>query len=344
MGNEILISIKDKVAIIALNRPKALNALSLVMIKTINKALSEFENNDNIKAILLKSATKRGFCAGGDIKSARQHMLDGRSEKIDEYFAAEYALDSKIAKFSKPIVVIANGIVMGGGLGLAGHAKFRITTPDSHFAMPEAAIGFVCDCGIDAILAKIDRHIALAFLLSGEVVGAEDALALGLSDFIVDSDALDSLENELIKVMSLDDNLRAINDLLIAKNIAKKNSAFIKKANSCKSAFSNVNIKEIINSLKQLSKNNETAKAFYNKLILLCPTSLNAILLSHDKVRKHQNLRLALVSDLKLAIFMAKRHDFIEGVRAVIIDKDQNPKWQPDDFNAINQALILANI
>jgi enoyl-CoA hydratase len=112
------------------------------MIKAIDIALDEFEKNPKINGVLLKSAHERGFCAGGDIREVRQYILDEKQEQIGIFFAAEYGLDGKIASFPKPIIALTDGIIMGGGLGLAGHAKYRITTKQSRFAMPEAAIGF----------------------------------------------------------------------------------------------------------------------------------------------------------------------------------------------------------
>lgn len=344
MDKEVQVKIEKSTGIIALNRPKAINALNFEMIKAIDIALSEFEENPKINGVLLKSAHERGFCAGGDIRLARQNALDSKIEEMHKFFAAEYALDGKIVKFSKPIVVLTDGIVMGGGLGLAGHAKYRITTSNSRFAMPEAAIGFVCDCGIDAILAKVERHIALAFLMSGEVVGANDALALGLSDCIINKSSIKQVENELIKAMNSTNINSALKEVMRMKNIKGNETPFIEKANSCKQAFLEDNILEIMNKLKQLSDGNHHAKSLFQRLIKLCPTSLAAILISHDKARQDSDVDKVLNNDFLLATFMAAREDFVEGVRAVVIDKDQNPNWQPDDLNNVNIDKIHAII
>ncbi len=342
MSEYIKVTIKKNTGIIALNRPKAINALNFEMINAIDKALDEFENNSAINGVLLKSATERGFCAGGDIRAARQYVLDGNIEEMQNFFAAEYALDGKIAKYEKPLVVITDGIVMGGGLGLAGHAQFRITTTQSRFAMPEAAIGFVCDCAIDAILAKIERHIALAFLMSGEIVGANDALALGLADCIISTDSISVVARTLIDALHSNDTLINIREILAAENQPKNDTPFIDKANICKPAFTKSSSIEIINNLKDLSQNAPQAKSLYQKLISLCPTSLSAIVISHDKARQDIKLDLILHSDFLLATWIATRADFVEGVRSVVIDKDQNPNWQPSDFKQINEEKIRA--
>ena len=340
MSKYIKISIEKNTGIIALNRPNAINALNFEMIKAIERALDEFEVNSAINGVLLKSATPRGFCAGGDIRAARQYALDGNIKEMKNFFAAEYALDGKIAKYKKLLIVLTDGIVMGGGLGLAGHARFRITTTQSRFAMPEAAIGFVCDCAIDAILAKIERHIALAFLMSGEIVSADDALALGLTDCIIAPDAISLVEKKLIDAMRGDGALTKINEILAIENQPKKDTPFINKANICKSAFTKASSIEIINNLKDLSQKTPHAKSLYQKLINLCPTSLSAIVISHDKARQNNELDLILHNDFLLATWIAARDDFAEGVRAVVIDKDQNPNWQPSDFKQVDEEKI----
>ncbi len=344
MSEFIDIFVIKNTGIIALNRPKALNALDLSMIKTIEIALNNFEQNENINGVLLKSAHKRGFCAGGDIRLIRQQALDGEKDKVEEFFTTEYGLNGKIAKYKKPLVVLTDGLVMGGGLGLAGHAKYRITTTKSRFAMPEAAIGFVCDCGIDAILAKIDRSTALAFLMGGEVVGAGDALALNLADCIIDENAVQRIEKNIIDIFSKEEIEGHLKDLIREENLSDLDTPFIKKTNKCKSAFNKSNAIEVFNSIKELSKDNVSAKYFYDKLKKLCPTSLAAIVISYDKARKTGDVIISLEIDLKMAPFMIFRADFAEGVRAVIVDKDKNPNWQPSNITDVNFGEIYAKL
>ena len=161
MSAQIETSIEGQLGVIALNRPEAINALNLPMIEAIRGVLKLWEADERVKAVLFEGRGTRGFCAGGDVRSAREAVLAGNKALADRFFATEYAMNREIATYGKPVIAIADGVVMGGGIGIAGHAQFRFTTPNARFAMPEAAIGFVCDVGVNAILRKAPLHWAL---------------------------------------------------------------------------------------------------------------------------------------------------------------------------------------
>lgn len=177
---------EGNLGIIALNRPEAINALSLEMINGITRKLEQWRSDDGIRLVLFEGRGPRGFCSGGDVRAVRQAVISGHPETGDAFFAAEYEMNGIIARYPKPTVALAHGVVMGGGIGIAGHCAFRFAAADARFAMPEAAIGFVCDVGVNFILARAPLHRALAFALSGQAVGVADALALGLTDCAVD--------------------------------------------------------------------------------------------------------------------------------------------------------------
>ena len=185
MTSELRISTTGRLGSIVLDRPKAINALSLEMIEGIAAALAQWRDDPDIGAVLFEGAGEKGFCAGGDVRAARAHVIEGRPEDADRYFATDYRMNALIAGYPKPLVALTHGIVMGGGIGIAGHCGMRITQPGSRFAMPESAIGFFADVGVSAILAKAPLNRALLFLMSGVSVGASDALALGLADVVV---------------------------------------------------------------------------------------------------------------------------------------------------------------
>jgi enoyl-CoA hydratase len=182
MSEQVQISIEGQMGVIALNRPEAINALNLEMIEAIRARLTLWAVDGAIKAVLFEGRGSKGFCAGGDVRAVRAAVLSDNHAGADAFFVSEYGMNGQIARYPKPVVAITHGVVMGGGLGIAGHARYRFTTPEARFAMPEAAIGFFCDVGVNAILSRSPVHRALLFELSGVPVGAADALALGLTD------------------------------------------------------------------------------------------------------------------------------------------------------------------
>ena len=189
---------EGNLGIISLNRPEAINALSLEMIDGITRALEQWRDDGEIRAVLFEGRGPRGFCSGGDVRAVRELVLAGRPEIGDAFFAAEYAMNGLIARYPKPTIALAYGVVMGGGIGIAGHCTFRFATSEARFAMPEAAIGFVCDVGVNYILAKAPVHRALAFAMSGLPVGVGDALALGLTDCPIDPQRIDAVRAGIV--------------------------------------------------------------------------------------------------------------------------------------------------
>src|SRR3954470_24916049 len=202
MTTQLEITTDGALGLIALNRPEAINALSLGMIEGIVAALGRWRSDPAIGAVLFTGNGAKGFCAGGDVRAMREHVMAGRAQDTDAYFAAEYGMNGILAAYPKPLVAITHGVVMGGGIGIAGHCGFRITQPGARFAMPESAIGFFADVGVNAILAKAPLNRALLFALSGVSVGPSDALALGLADAVVATDRVAAVRDGLVAAAS----------------------------------------------------------------------------------------------------------------------------------------------
>jgi enoyl-CoA hydratase len=330
MTGQLDVSREEHLGIIALNRPEAINALSSEMVHGIIRTLEQWRDDDGIRLVLFEGRGARGFCAGGDVRAARQHVLDGRPEEADEFFAAEYFMNGLIATFPKPTVALSHGIVMGGGIGIAGHCRYRFTTPDSKFAMPEAAIGFVSDIGINYILAKAPLHRALLFLMSGVTVGPADALALGLADCVYDPGRREAILNAVAASAAEEPEL-ALLRLVQAEMLAGGEEAFVLTADAYagldwtdpEAIVAGVADPMLAAALKARS-----------------PTSLVAIIESHLAARKLPGIREILAADLGLAQVLCRWPDFAEGVRAVLVDKDQRPAWQPANFAGVRRAAI----
>lgn len=335
MTGQLEVSREESLGIVALNRPQAINALSSEMVHGVIRTLEQWRDDEGIRMVLFEGRGPRGFCAGGDVRAMRQLVLDGRPEDADEFFAAEYFMNGLIATFPKPTVALSHGIVMGGGIGIAGHCRYRFTTPDAKFAMPEAAIGFVSDIGINYILAKAPLHRALLFLLSGVTVGPADALALGLADCVYDPDRREAMLGALAAAAAAADPESALTHLVQAEMLAGGEEAFVRAADT---------YAELDWSDPEAVVAGVTDPMLSAALRARSPTSLVAIVESHLAARKLPGIREILAADLGLAQLMCRWPDFAEGVRAVLVDKDQRPAWQPPGFAGVPREAIRAAI
>lgn len=346
--DDISISIEGACGIIRLSRPKAINALTADMIAAVRAALDAWDEDDRVRAVLIEGEGEKGLCAGGDVRATRELALLGDTRRVFAFFADEYDMNGLIATYPKPIVALQHGIVMGGGIGISSHARYRIATVSSRFAMPEGAIGFFCDVGVNAILYKTAEARALAFLLSGQTVGAADAIALGLADAAVPEEALVSLRTRVIEAAQAGDPDTAITTLIQSESVDAGEAGFCGLADSLAPVFAAESAAAIIEGLLDLAEEGDPgAAALHGPMARHCPTSLAAIVLSHRRARQLRDVRAILEDDLALARYMALRPDFAEGVRAVLVDKDRSAKWQPAriadvDIGALERVLGTA--
>ncbi len=321
---------EGNLGIIALNRPEAINALSREMIDGITRTLEQWRDDEGIRAVLFEGRGPRGFCSGGDVRAVRSLALQGDYAAADAYFAAEYAMNALISTYAKPTVALTHGVVMGGGIGIAGHCRYRFTTPEARFAMPEAAIGFVSDVGVSHLLAKAPVHRALLFLMSGVAVGAADAMALGLTDCIHDPARRDDLLGAAVAAASAANPDAELVHLVQVEMIPEGEAPFTALADAYRAA-----------SWTQAS---DVLAAVGDEPIAAglragAPASAVAIFESHMAARRKADIRDVLALDLALARLMCRRPDFAEGVRAVLVDKDRKPAWNRDDIAAVSEAI-----
>lgn len=340
---QVLVSVSGAAGIITLNRPKAINALTAHMIEDVLGALARWTADESIKMVLIEGAGEKGLCAGGDVRAVRDLLVSGRSEEAFGFFAREYEMNRVIARYSKPIVALQTGVVMGGGIGISSHARFRIATANSRFAMPEGAIGFFPDVGVNAILAEAPEPRALAFLLSGATVGAADAIALGLSDTIVDKARLDAIRARLIDAGNAGAPETQIAAVIQSETLDAGTSKFCAMADSLADAFALERAGEIVDRLGVLARDGDSAvDAFVARMAGHAPTSLEVALVAYRRARRDRSVEAVLTRDLALARWIAGRPDFAEGVRAVLVDKDKTPKWSPADHSAVDRDAIAA--
>lgn len=334
---EIESAVEGRLGVITLNRPRALNALNSGMIGAIRSQLAAWRGDDGVRAVLFEGRGEKGFCAGGDVRAAREAVVAGRPEDADTFFAEEYAMNGEISKFEKPVVALCDGIVMGGGIGIAGHADFRFAMPTVRFAMPESAIGFVSDVGVNAILARAPLHRALLFLMSGNPVGAGDARALGLTDCVVAPSRVADLRIAIRSACDAANVETQIVALMQSETIEPEEPKLCGDADRLAEALSLDTAAEIVAGIEEL----EGGIAQYGPILRArSPTSLSAIVVSHHAARHRQDIDAVLGLDLQFARHMARQPDFAEGVRAVLVDKDNRAKWSPSDFTGVPMAAL----
>jgi enoyl-CoA hydratase len=336
LSAQIETSTEGQLGVITLNRPEAINALNLPMIEAISGILKLWEGDERVRAVLFEGRGPRGFCSGGDVRMAREAVLRGDKAAAERFFAAEYAMNRQIATFPKPVIAIADGIVMGGGIGIAGHAQFRFTTPNARFAMPEAAIGFVCDVGVNGILRKAPLHRALLFELSGQAVGAADALALGLTDCAVAPERLGEVRASIVAAASAQKIDAALVGVMEAETIQAGDRVLCDLADRLEEDLMLDDPAEIVGAIGEAEEAAEMARLLASR----SPTSHEAIFRSHVAARRVADIEKILALDLRLARLICGLPDFAEGVRAVLVDKDQKPRWQ----SAVPKAEIAAAV
>lgn len=323
----------DGMGIVRLNRPRAINALNPVMIDAIHQRLVQWFENEQILAVLFEGEGERGFCAGGDVRQMREFVLSGKVESADQFFEREYALNGLIATYPKPTVALTHGVVMGGGIGLAGHAQVRITATGSRFAMPETAIGLMCDVGVNALLRSVPEHRALAFEMTGLPVEAGDAVALGLTDHVVPLEQVSEIRDALLSAPIK--TAQAFHDIGSAAETGVEPTPFCDLADELSASFKGVIAQDILANIAGETARVAGAQEWLDLLAERCPTSLEVNVQSHRAARDSGGIFEVLERDRRLASWLVRRPDFAEGVRAVLVDKSQDAEWNPHKFAGV---------
>lgn len=331
--------------LITLNRPEAMNALSLDMVRLVTEALLSWRSDPGVSAVLLRGASREArsaaFCAGGDIRFLHQAALAGNPH-LEDFFTEEYQLNYLIHRYPKPCVALMDGVVMGGGMGLAQGAAVRVVTERSQLAMPETLIGLFPDVGGGYFLSRCPGRMGEFLALTGQVVGASDAVALGLADVIVHSSCLPEVVLALAEqpVELVADVLAAINGFLQAPSIA----LLAEHRNAIDLHFSQPTLLEIIHSLQRDSSN--WAQQVVAKLRGCSPLMLAVSL---EQVRRARELTLEeefrMERNLMRQSFTPRDGAPIqpmEGIRALAIDKDQAPRWTPARIEDVTADMVAA--
>jgi enoyl-CoA hydratase len=336
--SETLVERQGALGRIRLNRPKALNSLTLQMVRDIQAALDDFEQDPAVAAVLVTGEGERGLCAGGDIRA----IYDGGKAGSDvptTFWREEYTLNARIGRYSKPYSVIMDGIVMGGGVGVSVYGSHRIVTERTRFAMPETGIGFFPDVGASWFLTRQDNELGTYVGLTGEPLGAADAILVGLADIFVRSERLAELIGALASLPA--ESSRAVISTTIAGfSEAPPDGVLESQQQAIARPFAFGTIEEVLAALRE--NGSPFAEKLLSVLSVKSPLSLNVTLRLLRLGRKTERLEDCLEREFAATSAVLRSHDFYEGVRAAVIDKDRNPQWRPARLADVTAADIDA--
>ncbi|MFI6955663.1 enoyl-CoA hydratase/isomerase family protein [Nocardia sp. NPDC050408] len=339
--SEVLIDKRDGLGLITLNRPKAINALNHPMALAISAALQVWAGDDEVRTVVVTGAGERGLCAGGDIVAIHRDAaaLDEHSAGAANadsatglFWRDEYILNALIGRYPKPYVVVMDGIVMGGGVGLSGHGSHRIVTERSKIGMPEVGIGFIPDVGGTYLLARTPGEIGTHVALTTARMSAGDAIAAGFADYYVASEHIPALLETLRTETA---------EIAIAKFATDApESDLAAQQDWIDACYSADTVEEVVDRLRTHGSP-EAAKAA-TELLAKSPVALKVTLRSLRAASAAKSLEAVLNEEYRVSIAALASRDLVEGIRAQVIDKDRNPRWSPATLADVTAEQVEA--
>ena len=326
---EVIVRIEGAAGRLTLNRPRALNALTAGMCETINEALLGWLQDDKVQLVLIDHAGERGFCAGGDI---RKVAVSGQGDGVEarRFFTTEYRMNELLFRYPKPVVAIMDGITMGGGVGISMPASIRVATERTLWAMPEGDIGLFPDVGGGWHLARMPGQTGAWLALTGARLKADDGCALGIATHYLPSQRVEALKAALVEG-------RGVRESLAALTTDPGPSPLADYREQLDRLFDGGSIEEIMEALEQ---GGGWARAQAAILDRKCPTTLKVALRLIREGARRTSFAKEMAVEYRLAVRMTRRHDFIDGVRAVIVDKDNAPRWEPRTLAGVTEELL----
>jgi enoyl-CoA hydratase/carnithine racemase len=340
---EILFEVKDGLGLVTLNRPRALNALTHGMILELKRVMPDWESDPAIKAVVLRGAGERAFCAGGDVAALYQEMKENPSGTLRrDFFYDEYIVNRRIYRYAKPWISLIDGIDMGGGVGLSVHGSHSIATERFLFAMPETTIGLFPDVGGGYFLSRLPGALGVFLALTSHRLRAADALWAGIVDAHVPSSRLEALQAALAAADLSGPDARRRTSAVIARFAEDPGMpslpGMMQDIDRCFSADSVAGIRD-----RLAGRSGEWASSQLAALMKLSPLSM-AITLEQLRRCATRSFEDTMTIEYRMAQHaMRPDHDFFEGVRALLIDKDQKPRWNPATIDAVTREMVEAH-
>jgi enoyl-CoA hydratase len=329
---EVIARVEGRVGRLTLNRPKALHALTTPMCLAVGATLLAWREDPAVELVLIDHAGERGFCAGGDIRMMAEAGRDDPDAGA-AFFLAEYRMNELLQRYPKPVAAVMDGVTMGGGVGLSVYARYRIATERTLFAMPEGGIGLFPDVGTGWVLSRLPGEFGTWLALTGARLKAADLLHLGLCTHYVDSGKVEALKDRLVQAPEG-----------AAKTLARFSgdpgpAPLAGKQKALDALFAHDTVEEIVAALQAGSSWAQEQAAI---LATKSPTTLKVALRELRLVRSRPSFADEIAVEYRLACRIIRTHDFQEGVRAVVIDKDNAPRWSPARLEDVTGAMLDA--
>jgi len=326
------------VGLIVLNRPQALNALTQTMCVEMSKQLEAWAQKHEIKGVVIRGAGEKAFCAGGDIRRIYELGREGDLDRALNFFQDEYRNNYRIFTYEKPFIAFMDGITMGGGVGISIHGSHRIVTERTLFAMPETGIGFFPDVGGSYFLPRCEDEFGTYLALTGARLSAASLMDAKLGDAAVMSHHLDELLNALLEKNFGHHPHEAVNEVLKQFSISIEPSSDFKTHRAViKECFAHEEVESILDALN--AHHHPWCEEVIAQLSTKSPSSLKITL---KQLRQGVSLDMAACLDMEYGLcqHFLKSKDFYEGVRAQLVDKDKNPRWDPPQLKEVTEEAV----
>ncbi len=337
MTVDILTQTQGRVGRISLNRASAIHALNLEMCEGMIAALQGWRDDPEIKAVIIDHAEGRGFCAGGDIRMlARSGALGGAEKAVEAkaFFYTEYQLNHLLFEYKKPVIAFMDGITMGGGVGISQPAKFRVATENTRFAMPETGIGLFPDVGGGWYLPRLQGRVGLYLALTGARLDGSECLALGLATHYLPADKLETAKERIAQ------NPARIAGILSELSVTPPLAKIMDNVDSINKHFASDTYEDILASLE--SDSSDWAVKERSVLATKSPQTCKVALRQLKEGAAMPSFADEMKQEYAIGARVVSKHDFIEGVRALIIDKDNAPKWDPATPQEMTDKMLAA--
>lgn len=333
MTQDIATRIEGHAGIISLNRPSALHALTLDMVHAMTDVLVKWQTSKKVKCIVIDHAEGRGFCAGGDIAFLRNSALNDEGKSGRQFFHDEYQLNHLLFTYPKPVVAFMDGITMGGGVGISQPARFRVATENTRFAMPETGIGLFPDVGGGWYLSRLEGRVGQFLALTGARIAGPGCLALGLASHYIPSEALADAKARIAV-----EDVERIDGILGTLAVTPPPSKIVETLFQINRHFASDRFEEILASLD--ADDSDWAMREAATLRSKSPQTCKVALRQLAESLKLDDFAENMAMEYRIASRVLTRPDFAEGVRAVIVDKDNAPKWDPARPEDVTDALL----